>query len=188
MPDCTSDAEWFIDGGAAGYAVVLGSVEVIMHRLIRLVLAAGVAFLLSACATFSPYDEDPAVTVTSFAMAPESTSTGPVFRVGLRVINPNRVELPLVGMSYRVELQGQRVLTGAANDLPVVPAYGSADFTVDLSPDLLGGLRLIGDLMARPTETFDYRFAARLDVGGWRPNIRIEETGQLSGLSGARAD
>jgi len=159
-----------------------------MQRCIGLFFAVGVALLLSACAALSPYDEDPAVTVTSFAMAPESTSTGPVFRVGLRVINPNRLELPLVGMSYRVELQGQRVLTGAANDLPVVPAYGSADFTVDLSPDLLGGLRLIGDLMANPTETFDYRFAARLDVGGWRPNIRVEETGQLSGLNADRAN
>lgn len=156
-------------------------------RLQRLLLLGLMAFL-SACAALSPYDEDPAVTVTSFGLAPEGTSTGPVFRVGLRVINPNRVELPLVGMSYRVDLQGQRLLTGAANDLPVVPAYGSADFEVDLSPDLIGGLRLIGDLMARPSETFDYRFAARLDVGGWRPNIRIEETGQLSALRADRFD
>lgn len=155
-----------------------------MGRMMRWGLVAGFAALLSACAALSPYEEDPAVTVTSFAMAPESNSTGPVFRVGLRVINPNRVELPLVGMSYRVDIQGQRVLTGAANELPVVPAYGSADFTVDLSPDLLGGLRLLGDLMANPTEVFDYRFAARLDVGGWRPNIRVEEAGQLSGLTG----
>jgi hypothetical protein len=159
-----------------------------MKRLLCSLGIVAAALVLSACAAFSPYDEDPAVTVTSFGLAPEGTSTGPVFRVGLRVINPNRVELPLVGMSYRVDLQGQRLLTGAANDLPVVPAYGSADFEVDLSPDLIGGLRLIGDLMARPSETFDYRFAARLDVGGWRPNIRIEETGQLSGLRADRLD
>ncbi len=151
-----------------------------MKTLLQAVLILALAVLLSACAALSPYDEAPAVTVTSFGLAPEGTSTGPVFRVGLRVINPNRVELPLVGMSYRVDLQGQRLLTGAANDLPIVPAYGSADFEVDLSPDLIGGLRLIGDLMANPTETFDYRFAARLDVGGWRPNIRVEEIGQLS--------
>lgn len=144
--------------------------------------------LLSACATFSPYDEAPAVTVTSFGMAPAGTSSGPVFRVGLRVTNPNRIELPLVGMSYRVDLQGQRLLTGAASDLPIVPAYGSAEFSVDLSPDLLGGLRLIGDLMANPSNTFDYRFAARLDVGGWLPNIRVEEAGQLSGLNAGTAD
>mgnify|MGYP001032565599 CR=1 FL=1 len=151
-----------------------------MRPVMRWLLISVCMALLSACAALSPYEEAPAVTVTSFGMAPEGSATGPAFRVGLRVINPNRVELPLVGMSYRVDLQGQRLLTGAANDLPVVPAYGSADFTVDLSPDLIGGLRLIGDLMANPIETFDYRFAARLDVGGWRPNIRIEELGQLS--------
>jgi LEA14-like dessication related protein len=155
-----------------------------LRRMVVIVFMIAIAGLLSACAALSPYEEDPAVTVTRFGLAPEGTSSGPVFRVGLRVTNPNRVELPLVGMSYRVDLQGQRLLTGAANDLPVVPAYGSAEFEVDLSPDLLGGLRLLGDLMANPTETFNYRFAARLDVGGWRPNIRIEEVGQLSGLTG----
>ena len=136
-----------------------------MRQILQTLLIIAAAIVLGACAAFSPYDEAPAVTVTSFGLAPESDSTGPVFRVGLRVINPNDMELPLVGMSYRVELQGQRVLTGAANDLPVVPAYGSADFTVDLSPDLIGGLRLISDLMANPTDRFDYLFAARLDVG-----------------------
>ncbi len=159
-----------------------------MKRLLQIVGVLSMAAVLSACAALSPYAEAPAVTVTSFGMAPEGTSTGPVFRVGLRVTNPNRMDLPLVGMSYRVDLQGQRLLTGAASDLPVVPAYGSAEFTVDLSPDLIGGLRLLGDLMANPTETFDYRFAARLDVGGWRPNIRVEESGQLSGLNSAAAD
>lgn len=155
-----------------------------MRRILQTIIVITLAALLSACAAFSPYDEAPAVTVTSFGPAPDTESTGPVFRVGLRVINPNSIELPLVGMSYRVELQGQRVLTGAANELPVVPAYGSADFTVDLSPDLLGGLRLIGDLMANPTDTFDYLFVARLDVGGWLPNIEVEESGELTGLSG----
>lgn len=154
----------------------------LMKRPLHLALVFILASLLSACAALSPYDEAPAVTVTSFGLAPEGASSGPVFRVGLRVINPNRIELPLVGMSYRVDLQGQRLLTGAAADLPIVPAYGSAEFEVDLSPDLIGGLRLLSNLMGNPTETFDYRFAARLDVGGWRPNIRIEEVGQLAGL------
>jgi len=156
-----------------------------MKTLLHVVLVLTLAAFLAACAAFSPYDEEPAVTVTSFGFAPEGASAGPILRVGLRVINPNRVELPLIGMSYRVDLKGQRLLTGAASDLPVIPAYGSADFEVDLSPDLIGGLRLLADLMARPSDSLDYRFAARLDVGGWRPNIRIEETGELSAL---RAD
>ncbi len=142
--------------------------------------------LLTGCATLSPYPERPTVSVTSFALAPESTGMAPRFRVGLNVVNPNRRELPLVGMSYAVELEGTRILSGATADLPVVPAYGSADFTVDLSPDLLGSARLLTDLMARQRDRLDYSFNARLDVGGWMPDIRLQQTGQLSLSGGVR--
>ncbi len=136
--------------------------------------------LLAGCATLSPYPERPTVSVTSFTLAPESTGLAPRFRVGLNVVNPNRRELPLVGMSYSVELEGTRVLSGATADLPVVPAYGSADFTIDLSPDLLGSARLLTHLMARQRDQLDYSFNARLDVGGWIPDIRVEQRGELN--------
>ena len=144
------------------------------------VTIASLALLLAGCATLSPYPERPTVSVTSVALAPESTGMAPRFRVGLNVVNPNRRELPLVGMSYSVELEGTRILSGATANLPVVPAYGSADFSVDLSPDLLGGARLFADLMARQRDQLDYSFNARLDVGGWMPDIRVEQVGRLA--------
>ncbi len=158
-----------------------------MFRLFSVTCLFTLVSVFSGCATLSPYVETPAVTVTSFGMAPDGAASGPIFRVGLRVTNPNRIELPLVGMSYRVDIQGQRVLTGATSNLPVVPAYGSADFSVDLAPDLIGSLRLISELMAQPSDVLRYRYTASLDVGGWRPNIRVEESGEFSGFAaGAR--
>jgi len=138
-----------------------------------------IMLLTVGCAALSPYPERPTVSVTSFALAPESTGLAPRFRVGLNVVNPNRRELPLVGMSYAVELEGIRILSGATSDLPTVPAYGSAAFSVDLSPDLLGSARLATDLMARQRDRLSYSFSARLDVGGWLPDIRVEEAGAL---------
>ena len=137
------------------------------------------ALLLTACASLSPYPERPTVSVTSFSLAPESTSLAPRFRVGLQVVNPNRRELPLVGMSYAVELEGSRILSGAASDLPNVPGYGTADFHVDLTPDLLGSARLLSGLAGRQRHALDYRFSARLDVGGWAPDIRVEQVGEI---------
>ncbi len=151
-------------------------------RLILLMLL----LVVAGCATLSPYPERPTVSVTSFALAPDSTGLTPRFRVGLNVVNPNRRDLPLVGMSYAVELEGTRILSGAAANLPVVPAYGSADFTIDLTPDLLGSARLLSDLMGRQREQLDYRFSARLDVGGWTPDIRVEQAGRLSLAAGGR--
>ncbi len=148
------------------------------HRWI--VLSALLICLLVGCASLSPYPERPNVSVTSFALAPDSTGLTPRFRVGLNVVNPNRRDLPLVGMSYGLDIEGTRILSGAAADLPVVPAYGSADFTVDLTPDLLGSARLVSDLMGRQRDRLDYRFSARLDVGGWMPDIRVEQQGELN--------
>lgn len=142
--------------------------------------------LLGGCATLSPYPETPSVSVSSFALAPESSGLAPRFRVGLNVVNPNPRALPLVGISYAVEVEGTRILSGAAADLPVVPAYGSAEFTIDLIPDLLGGARLLTDLMGRQRSQLDYSFTARLDVGGWMPDIRVEEAGSLNLTGGAR--
>ncbi len=154
-----------------------------MIRLLSvLLLAAG----LSSCAALSPYPETPSVNVTAFSLAPESTGLAPRFRVGLNVVNPNPRALPLVGMSYSVSLEGTRILSGAASDLPVVPAYGSADFSIDLSPDLLGSARLLSDLMSRQRSEVGYSFNARLDVGGWMPDIRVEQAGRLNLSSTAR--
>lgn len=142
-------------------------------------LIMGTLLLLAGCAGLSPYPDPPTVSVTSFAMAPASAAATPRFRVGLTVVNPNRRALSLVGMSYSVELEGARLLNGATSDLPEVPAYGSADFTVDLSPDLLGGVRLLADLAARQRDRLSYRFQGRLDVEGWLPDIRVEESGEV---------
>lgn len=136
--------------------------------------------VLAGCAALSPYPERPSVSVTSFALAPESLGLAPRFQVGLNVVNPNRRDLPLVGMSYALELEGTRILSGAASDLPTVPAYGSADFSVELTPDLLGSARLATDLMARQRDQLSYSFNARLDVGGWVPDIRVEQSGRLA--------
>jgi len=103
----------------------------------------------------------------------------PRFLIGIQVINPNRASLPLRGMSYTVEIEGTRVLSGVANNLPVVPAYGSADFIIEASPDLLGAARVVSGLMSGRQESVGYSFEARLDVGSFMPDIRIRESGTL---------
>ncbi|MFP4207456.1 MAG: LEA type 2 family protein [Wenzhouxiangella sp.] len=145
-----------------------------MRRVIVAVL-----LVLTGCAGLSPYPDPPTVSVTSFALAPATAGSTPRFRVGLTVVNPNRRELSLVGMSYSIELEGARILNGATADLPLVPAYGSAEFSVDLSPDLLGSVRLLADLTTRQRERLSYRFQGRLDVGGWTPDIRVEQSGEV---------
>jgi LEA14-like dessication related protein len=146
--------------------------------LLRVVCLISIAFL-SGCASWSPNYEQPQVNITSFSLAPESKGLAPRFIIGLQIINPNRNALPLKGMSYSVEVENNRVLSGATPDLPRVPAYGMADFTIETSPDLLGSARLLNRLFSGQAKSLDYTFKAKLDMGRLVPYLNIEESGQF---------
>ena len=134
--------------------------------------------LLSACATLSPNYEKPQVSITSFSLNPESKGI-PSFNIGLRVINPNSAALPIEGMSYSVEIEGNRVLTGAEPNLPKIEGYGTADVVIQATPDLLGGMKLIQQLVSTKSDSLNYLFKAKLDVGTLMPFVNIEEKGSF---------
>ncbi|WP_303721470.1 LEA type 2 family protein [Malonomonas rubra] len=134
---------------------------------------------LAGCATLSPIFEQPRVSVSSFQMLP-SNNIVPKFEIGLHVLNPNRIPLKLFGMTYEVELEGHRVLSGVASELPLIAAYGEGDVLLQATPDLFSTISLFTDLMNQPREKFNFNFSAQLDVGKLLPKIRVEKSGQIS--------
>lgn len=139
----------------------------------------GLAGLLGGCASLPTGFETPAVSVSSFRALP-GEGVSPRFRIALRIVNPNRTALRLQGVAYSVSLEGHKVLTGVANDLPVIDAYGEAEVVVIAAADLLSSVRLIADLMGQQRSTFNYQFAAKLDMGALLPPIRVLDQGQVS--------
>lgn len=146
--------------------------------IVRGCVAVLVALLLGACASMMPGFQQPEVSVTSFTLAQQAAGAAPRFNIGIRVVNPNRVSLPLRGISYAVEIEGNRVLTGAKPDLPVVAGYGTADFVIEAAPDLLGSVRLVSDLLSRQRGALGYKFSARIDIGTLLP-LTIEQGGEF---------
>ena len=71
----------------------------------------------------------------------------PRFEIGMRIVNHNATELSLRGISYKVLLNDFQVVEGAANDLPVVPAYGQATFNVTATVGLAEGMRFVNDML-----------------------------------------
>ena len=142
-------------------------------------LVAAAAIGLCACAGLRPGFETPTVSVTSFRMLP-SGGVAPQFEIGLRVLNPNREALRLAGVSYTISLEGQQLIKGVSNELPVIDGYGSGDITLTAAPNLLAGVRLITDLMSGPRDTVGYAFEAKLDVGTFLPAIRVRDSGDIS--------
>ena len=152
--------------------------------MMRVSLPAGLvilfSLLLAGCAGMMPGYEKPQVNITSFALAPESSGRAPRFNIGIQVINPNRATLSLRGISYSLEVEGNRVLSGATADLPEVPGYGMADFVIEASPNLFGSIRLLGDLFSRQHDTLGFSFKARIDAGGMMPYVNVKESGSFS--------
>ena len=133
---------------------------------------------LAGCSGLEPGYEPPAVGLTSFRALP-GEGLAPRFEIGLHIINPNRDVLHLAGLVYSIKLEGHRVLTGVRRDLPVIPGYGEADVTLVATTDLLSSIRLLGDLLEQPRDTFHYEFDAKLDPGGLRPTLHVQEQGQV---------
>jgi len=148
-----------------------------MRTVTALLLAA--ATLLTACATLDPDYEQPTVALTSFRALP-SEGMAPAFEIGLRVVNPNRQPLDLVGIVYTISLQGHEIVKGVGRDFPPIEGYSQGDLSLTASANLLAGVRLIGDLVQGGGEVLDYEFRAKLDLGGLRPSLRIAETGQVN--------
>ncbi len=148
-----------------------------MNRL-RLFWLLGLTLLLAACA--NPFGlEKPKVNISSFRALP-ARGLMPQFEIGLLVVNPNGVALPLKGIVYSVNVEGHPLLTGVSNQLPVIPAYGREEITLNASADLLSGMSLLAGIMRQPKERFDYEVKASLDVGSMLPSIPVSDRGTFS--------
>lgn len=104
----------------------------------------------------------------------------PGFEIGLRVVNPNREPLKLVGASYTVRLEGRDVINGVANDLPVIEGYGEGTFTLTASANLIAGAAFVSDVLRTGKDNVSYELEAKLDVGGLRPTIRVRDAGEIA--------
>jgi LEA14-like dessication related protein len=109
-----------------------------------------------------------------------STSNSPRFEIDLRVINPNRKAIRLKGAAYSISLDSFELVQGVATDLPVVPAYGEAQFTVGATLSWLESFRLLTKLANERSDQVRYELKAKLDTGAFLPDINVNERGMLS--------
>ena len=134
----------------------------------------------TGCAGLQSGYETPDVTISSFKALP-GQGAAPKFEIGLHIVNPNRTELALKGVAYTVSIEGHKILTGVANDLPVIEAYGEGDVTLTGTVSLFNSIAFFADL-ARSTapEDLTYSFDAKLDPGTLHPIIRVNRSGTFS--------
>src|ERR1700733_11695872 len=102
-----------------------------MRRLFMLLVVLG----LSGCSLFVPKLERPTLSVVGVQML-KSDLWHQELRVRLRVQNPNDRALPVEGIVYQLDLEGQELAHGMSGDSFVVPALGEAEFDMSVSANM----------------------------------------------------
>lgn len=134
-----------------------------------------VALLLAACAALQPYAETPRVSLVSIRPL-DMQMLEQRYALRIRILNPNRVALPVAGLSYTLEVNGREFAYGVSQQAVTIPPYGEAVLDVELVSNLLDLLR---QLERPPAGGLDYRLHGRLGLSGRRSGLAFDYSGAL---------
>ena len=135
--------------------------------------------LVASCASLQPDYEMPSFMITDFHALP-SEGIAPKFEIGLHIINPNRKALEIIGISYTVNLEGHKILTGVTNNVPVVGAYEENDVKMVATTSLFNSISLLTDLMREQRSSFNYVLDVKMDIVGQHQKIHVQKEGNIS--------
>lgn len=133
----------------------------------------------AGCASLMADLDPPAVTVENVRSLPSQDSS-PRFEITLRVANPNKEALDIVGISYSIDVLDHELVSGVTNEVPRIEAYSEETVTLEAGVHLFQMLRVLADIGRNRTDELEYRFAAKIDFKGFLPTQRVEERGSLS--------
>ena len=147
-----------------------------MARMRAIAAAAAVALLSSGCA-LAPKFTTPTLTIVGVQLEASDLLTQHL-RVRVHVQNPNDRTLPIKGIEYALEVDGQPFATGDSASSFVVPALGDAEFDMNVTTNMAGTLVR---LLARPSDaraSVPYRLTGKISLSeGWLQSIPFEQHG-----------
>jgi LEA14-like dessication related protein len=99
--------------------------------------------------------------------------------VRMRVQNPNDRELPIKGITYRIEVNDAQFAQGESNTPFVVPALGEAEFDVQVTANLAGALSKYFS-RKKNDGTLEYRLVGDVALSsGFLRRIPFDERGSV---------
>lgn len=133
----------------------------------------------AGCAELQPKFEQPRVKVATLRLLPTEGFAQPI-EVGLLITNPNTSDLSLRGISYSIGIENYDVLSGVANNLPVLKSYSETPVNVVVTANVLQLVRLLEHFGRKGMkEEVAYSFSAKLDFSAWLPALKVEEKGSI---------
>jgi LEA14-like dessication related protein len=153
----------------------MATLEMTAGRTQRALL--GAILLLSGCASALKW-EAPKLSVASMKLQSADIFSQRLV-VHMRVVNPNDRELPIKGITYRIEVNDAELAEGLTDTPFVVPAMGEAEFDVQVKANLATAL---SQFMSRrgSSDTLDYRLIGSVALSsGFLRRIPFDERGSV---------
>jgi LEA14-like dessication related protein len=118
------------------------------------------AVALTGCSLFIPKLEKPTLSVVNVQML-KSDLWHQELRVRLRVQNPNDRVLPIKGLTYELDLDGQEFAHGMSGESFVVPALGEAEFDMSVSANMAS---LLIKLLGQQNNQVEYHITGKISL------------------------
>jgi LEA14-like dessication related protein len=133
---------------------------------------------LSGCSLFVPKLETPKLSVVNVRIM-KSTLWEQQLKVRMHVQNPNDRALPIKGLTYLLEVNGQEFAHGESAASFVVPALGEAEFDMNVTANMAGTLiALLGHGSDALGQSVVYHLSGKVSLSeGFLRSIPFDEHG-----------
>ena len=102
------------------------------------------------------------------------------YKVRLRLKNPNDFELPVRGIDFRLDINGEAFADGVSNQSLTVPAFGEEVVELEVSSNLLQVFLQLQSLQRKRAPGLAYRITGRVLVGRLGQRLPFDYSGEFA--------
>jgi len=133
-------------------------------RSVRLLFVVACAALLAACSSLGSNLVAPRLELVGVQML-STDMFAQRFKVRVKVINPNDLELPVKGLEYTILMMGDSFAEGMTNESFMLPAMGEAEFDMLVTTNFVSSFgRLLSRVQGGKLENIDYEITGKIMV------------------------
>lgn len=141
------------------------------------------SLLITGCAGLEQREEAPRVNLVNLKIL-DVQFFEQRYGLTLRIINPDRRELSIEGISFEIELNGEEFAYGVSGEPVVIPAFGEETLEVEVISTLFNVVEQLHNLERRSGQPLEYRIHGRISITGGLMSIPFEQQGSI-GPAGA---
>ena len=150
----------------------------ILKRIVFL-LATVILISLNGCATLSSNYQSPEINLVDLKMLP-SNGLEQTFELKLRMSNPNDIELPIKGMSYALNVMGNKLASGVSDEAFTLKPFNEEIVTFKVTTNLLQAGRTLLKLVEGKGTTIDYALKGKIKTDKFLlGTIPVNKVGKL---------